>query len=60
MYFDERRDIKPMDVMLKQSGSNVWMYIDKKLATIFEDKNIEQATNWIVKNLKGVKIHIIK
>ena len=47
-----------MDVILKQSGNKVGLYIDKKLATILKSKNIEQATDWIEKNLKGVKIYI--
>ncbi len=49
-----------MDVVLKRSGNRVGLYIDKKLATIFENKNIEQVTDWIEENLKGVEIHIYK
>lgn len=49
-----------MDVILKQSGNKVGLYIDKKLATIFESLSIEQVTDWIGKNLKGVRIHIAK
>ena len=49
-----------MDVILKQSGNKVRLYMDMKLATIFENKNIEQVTDWIEKNLKDVKIHIVK
>ena len=49
-----------MDVILKQSGNKIGLYIDKKLATIFENKNIEQVVLWIEKNLKVVKIHIDK
>ena len=48
-----------MDVVLKQYGSNVGMYIDKKLATVFENKSIEQTTDWIAKNLKGAKIQVV-
>ena len=48
-----------MDVILKQSRNKVEMYIDKKLATTFVNKNIEQVTDWIEKNLKNVRIHII-
>lgn len=60
VYFDEKKGVvKPMDVVLKQYGSNVGMYIDKKLATVFENKSIEQTTDWIEKNLKGAKIHIV-
>ena len=51
---------KPMDVILKQFGNRVGLYIDKKLATVFENKNIEQVTDWVTNNLKGVKIHITK
>lgn len=47
-----------MDVILKQSGDKVGIYIDKQLATILEGKTIEQATDWIKDNLQGVKIHI--
>ena len=48
-----------MDVILKQSGNKVGLYIDKKLATTFVNKNTEQVTDWIGKNLKNVRIHII-
>lgn len=47
-----------MDVILQQSGNKVGLYIDKTLATILENKTVEQATDWIRKNLKDVKIHI--
>lgn len=49
-----------MDVMLKQSGSKVGLYIDKKLATVLENQTIKQATDWVEMNLKGVKILIEK
>ena len=49
-----------MDVILKQSGNKVGLYIDKKLATVLENKNIEQVTDWIGRNLKGAKIYIGK
>ena len=49
-----------MDVILKQSGNKVGLYIDKNLSTIFENKNMEQVTDWIEKNLKCTKIHIAK
>ena len=49
-----------MDVILKQSGNKVGLYIDRKLATVFKNKTIEQVTDWIKQNLKGVKIHIAK
>lgn len=49
-----------MDVILRQSRNKVGLFIDKKLATVFENKNIEQVNDWIVKNLKGVRIHIEK
>ena len=49
-----------MDVTLKQSGNKVGLYIDRTLATIMENKTIEQAVDWIEKNLKNVKIHIAK
>ena len=55
---NERR--KPMDVILKQSENKVGLYIDRKLATVLENKTIEQATDWIWRNLKNVKIHISK
>ena len=49
-----------MDVILQQSRNKIGLFLDKKLATVFENKSIEQVTDWIVKNLKGVKIHIKK
>lgn len=49
-----------MNVILKQSGNKVRLYVDKRFATVLENKNIDQATDWIGKNLKGVKIHIRK
>ena len=49
-----------MDVILKQSGSKVGLYIDKQLATILENKNIKQATEWVKNNLKEVRIQIVK
>ena len=49
-----------MDMVLKQSGNNIGLYIDKKLATIFENKSIEQAADWIRKNLRGIKIYVAK
>ena len=51
---------QPMDVILKQSGDKVGVYIDKQLATILEGKTVEQATDWIENNLQGVKIYIAK
>ena len=49
-----------MNVMLKQSGNRVGLYIDQKLATIFDNKNVEQVTDWVTRNFKNVKIHITK
>lgn len=49
-----------MDVILKQSGDKIGLYIDRTLATVFENKNIGEVTDWIGKNLKCVKIHIVK
>lgn len=49
-----------MDVILKQSENKVGLYIDKKFVTFLFFKNIKQATDWIEKNLTGVKIHIEK
>ena len=49
-----------MDVILKRSGNKVELYIDEKLATVLENKNIEQVAGWIEKNLKNIKIHIAK
>lgn len=49
-----------MDVILKQSGNKVGLYIDKKLTTVLENKSIWQVTGWIEKNLRGIKIHITR
>ena len=51
---------KPMDVILKQSENRVGLYVDKKLATVFNNKNVEQVTEWVTNNFKNVKIHITK
>ena len=56
----KREGDKPMDVILKQSGSKVGLYIDRKLATVLENQTIKQATDWVEMNLKGVKILIEK
>ena len=48
-----------MNVTLKQSENKVELYVDKKLATIFENKSTKQVSDWIERNLKGVKIHMV-
>ena len=47
-----------MDVVLKQSGNRIGVYIDKKLVTIFENMSVEQVVQKLEKTLKYVKIHI--
>lgn len=49
-----------MNVILKKAGNRVGLYIDKKLATVFNNKNVEQVTDWVTQNFKNVKIHITK
>lgn len=49
-----------MDVILKQSGNRFGVYLDKKLATVLENKTLKEATEWVEANLKDAKIHIIK
>ena len=49
-----------MDVILKQSGNNVGLYIDNKLATVFKNKSIDQVSEWTKRILKYVTIHIVK
>ena len=49
-----------MDVILKRSGDDIALFVDKQVATIFENKTIDQVTDWIAKNLKGVTVHIKK
>ena len=44
---------------MKQLGNRVGLYADNNLVTVFENKNIRQAADWIFKNLKA-KIHIAK
>lgn len=47
-----------MDIILKQSGNRVGLYIDKQLATVFEDATFESVKEWISKNLANTKIYI--
>lgn len=49
-----------MDVILKRSGNRIGLYIDRELATVFECQDLEQVSDWVKLNLKGVKIHIVK
>lgn len=49
-----------MDFVLKQSGSNVYLYIDKNLVTVFENKDINYVVNRIQKIFKSSKIHILQ
>lgn len=48
-----------MNIILKQSGNKIGLYIDKTLSTVFEDKTMDDVVNWIKKNLLNPKIHII-
>lgn len=47
-----------MDLILKQKGNKVSVYIDDSLVTIIDNKSIKQSASWIEKNLKNIKIHI--
>lgn len=47
-----------MDLVLKQKGNKVSVYIDDSLVTIIDNKSVKQSASWIEKNLKNIKIHI--
>ena len=47
-----------MDLVLKLSGSNVYVYIDDSLVTVFENKDINYVVERIQKNFKNARIHI--
>ncbi len=49
-----------MDFVLKQVDSDVCLYIDKTLITVFKDKDINFVINRIQKNFKNSKIHILR
>lgn len=47
-----------MDLILKQKGNKVGVYIDDNLVTIIDNKSVNQSAAWLEKNLKNIKIHI--
>ena len=49
-----------MNVLLKQSGNKVGVYVDKTLATVFENKDIDYVAKWVETNFKYTKISIVK
>jgi Fe-S cluster assembly iron-binding protein IscA len=49
-----------MNVILKQSGNKVGVYIDKTLATVFENKDIDFVAKWVKLNFKYTEIQIAK
>ena len=49
-----------MDVFLKQTSDGVYVYIDKKIATVFSDKNTNYVSEWIEKNIKYARVYILK
>lgn len=49
-----------MDVVLKQVGNHVGVYINKELATVFENQNTNFVSDWVEKNLLNTKISVIK
>ena len=49
-----------MNVVLKQSGNKVGLYIDNNQSTVFEGSSIEDVLKWINRNLLNAKVHIIK
>ena len=49
-----------MNVILKQSGRNIGLYIDRKLVTVFTDKDMNYAIGWIKTILTNTKIYVAK
>ena len=49
-----------MDVILKQTGKNVGLYIDMNLVTVFKNKDIDYVAKRIETNFKYTKIKIAK
>lgn len=47
-----------VDLVLKQKGNKVGVYIDDNLVTIIDNKSVNQSAAWLEKNLKNIKIHI--
>ena len=48
-----------MAIILKQSGSDVGIYIDKKLATVYRNQDVEFVLNWIKNNWTNTKVTVI-
>ena len=46
-----------MDIILKQSISNVRMYIDNKIVAIFDDATVDDVVEWIKRNFLNVRIY---
>ena len=49
-----------MDVFLRQTNDGVYVYIDKKIATVFSGKNTSYVSEWIEKNIKYARVYILK
>ena len=47
-----------MDLILKQKGNKVGVYIGDNLVTIIDNKSVNQSAAWLEKNLTNIKIHI--
>ena len=47
-----------VDLVLKQKGNKVGVYIDDNLVTIIDNKSVNHSAAWLEKNLKNIKIHI--
>lgn len=47
-----------MDVFLKQSENKIFLYCNCEIITIFENKTIEDITDWVRQNFINTKIHI--
>lgn len=46
-----------MDIVLKQSVSNVRMYIDNKIVAIFDDTTVNDVVGWIKRNFLNARIY---
>ena len=47
-----------MDIVLRQVGDSIYLYIDGKVITILENKSFDYVIKRIQKNFKNAKIHI--
>lgn len=47
-----------MDVLLRQLGDDVELYIEENIVTVFKNKSVTSAVEWVEKNFSNTVIHI--